>query len=199
MTLRPTLSIAVISVAILPPLVGCADPEDADPGGAGGSATGGMSPGSGGSGGACSGGLGTGGVGDGSVSSGGSAGGSSIPPTFETVKLVFQGGGPITTCSAAPCHGVNGVAPPGRPLELPLNDDQQLYTNLTTYISTACGNIKLVSPCDPAQSALPKILTGPCGMTPRMPYMCTEQDGNCIPDEYIAAITHWIANGAPKQ
>jgi hypothetical protein len=35
-------------------------------------------------------------------------------------------------------------------------------------------------------------------MTPRMPYMCTEQDGNCIPDEYIAAITQWIANGAPK-
>jgi hypothetical protein len=193
MTLRPTLSIAAISVAILSPLIGCADHEEGKPGGTGGSATGGTSPGSGGSGGPCSGGLGTaGGV-------GGSADGSSIPPTFETVKLVLEGGGPITTCAAAPCHGVNGMAPPGRPLELPLNNDQQLYTNLTTYVSTACGNIKLVSPCDPAQSALPRILKGPCGMAPRMPYMCTEQDGNCIPDEYIAAITQWIANGAPKQ
>jgi hypothetical protein len=91
------------------------------------------------------------------------------------------------------------MAPPGRPLALPPNDDQLLYTNLTSYISTACGNIKLVSPGDPAQSALPKILTGPCGMTPRMPYMCTDKDGNCIPGEYVAAITRWIANGAPKQ
>jgi hypothetical protein len=103
------------------------------------------------------------------------------------------------TCSAAPCHGVNGTAPPGRPLALPSNNDQQLYANLTSYVSTACGNLKLVSPCDPANSALPKILSGPCGMTPRMPYMCSGQDGNCIPDEYIAAITQWIANGAPKQ
>src|SRR5688572_6964900 len=93
MTLRPTLSIAAISVAILSPLMGCADHEDGNPGGTGGSATGGMSPGSGGSGGLCSGGMGAaGGVGGSSVSSGGSAGGSSIPPTFETVKLVLQGG-----------------------------------------------------------------------------------------------------------
>jgi len=102
------------------------------------------------------------------------------------------------TCSAAPCHGVNGMAPPGRPLALPSNDDQLLYTNLTSYISTACGNIRLVNPCNPAASALPRILTGPCGMTPRMPYMCSGPDGNCVPDEYIAAITQWIANGAPR-
>ena len=132
------------------------------------------------------------------VSSGGAGGGASIAPTFDTVKLVIEGGGPIMTCSAAPCHGKNGMAPPGRPLELPSNDDQLLYTNLTTYVSTACGNLKLVVPCDPAQSAILKILTGPCGATPRMPYMCNGPDGNCIPDEYIAALTQWIANGAPR-
>ncbi len=48
------------------------------------------------------------------------------------------------------------------PLELPLNDDQKLYTNLTTYVSNACNN-KLVTPGNPAQSALVTILSGPCG------------------------------------
>jgi hypothetical protein len=136
----------------------------------------------------------------------GGAGGStaatsngSIPPTFDTVKLVIEGGGPIMTCSAAPCHGVGGVVPPGRPLALPSNDDALLYTNLTSYVSTACGNLKLVTPGSPAESALPKILSGPCGMTPRMPYMCSDQNGNCIPREYIDAITQWIANGAARQ
>ena len=103
------------------------------------------------------------------------------------------------TCNAAPCHGVNGNAPPGRPLELPLNDDEQLYTNLTSYVSVACGNIKLVDPGHPAQSALVSILSGPCGMTPRMPYGCSAETGDCIPDDYIAAVAQWIADGAPRQ
>lgn len=190
---RFTLPVTAIIVAIAPPLAGCADHADRSPAGIGGSA--GASAALGGASG-----LGTAGqVSCSAASSGGSNAGGTIPPTFETVKLVIQGGGPVQTCSAAPCHGVNGMAPPGRPLALPTNDDQQLYTNLTSYVSTACGNLKLVSPCDPAGSAILKILRGPCGMTPRMPYMCTAQDGNCIPDEYIAAITQWITNGAPKQ
>jgi hypothetical protein len=28
--------------------------------------------------------------------------------------------------------------------------------------------------------------------------MCTDQDGNCIPEEYVAALTQWISNGAPN-
>jgi hypothetical protein len=161
-------------------------------GSAGAGVTAGISGGGAGNGGT------TAGVSGGSSSSAGS-GGSSIAPTFETVKLVLQGGGPIMPCSAAPCHGVNGMAPPDDPLELPPTDDQQLYTNLTSYTSKACGNTKLVTPGNPAQSALLTILQGPCGMTPRMPYMCTEQDGNCIPADYIAALEQWIANGAPRQ
>jgi hypothetical protein len=188
-------------MVVAAPVIGCADHANQNPssssGGLGGVGAGGqMTPGMGcglGSAGAAS------GISGGGTNGGGSSGGSSIPATFETVKLVIQGGGPIMTCSAAPCHGLNGMAPPGRPLALPSNDDQLLYTNLTSYVSTACGNVKLVTPCDPAGSALPKILSGPCGTTPRMPYMCTAQDGNCIPDEYIAAISQWIANGAPRQ
>jgi hypothetical protein len=123
-----------------------------------------------------------GGTGGGSGGSAGGAGtGGTIPASFETVKLVFGGGGGIMPCSAAPCHGVNGVAPPDHPLELPPNDDQQL-----------------VDPCNPAESALVSILRGPCGMTPRMPYGCSTQAGDCIPDEYIAAVAQWIANGAAR-
>jgi hypothetical protein len=123
---------------------------------------------------------------------------TTLPATFATVKLVFGGGGGIMTCAAAPCHGVNGMAPPGKPLELPTNDDQKLYTNLTTYVSAACNNTKLVTPGKPEQSALLTILTGPCGMTPRMPYGCTTEAADCIPDEYIEAVKQWIMSGAPR-
>jgi len=86
------------------------------------------------------------------------------------------------------------MAPPGNPLSL--QDDANLYTNLTTHISQACGNIPVVNPCKPDESALIKLLQGPCGTTPRMPYQCAG-DG-CIPANYIAAVSQWIANGAPQ-
>lgn len=121
-----------------------------------------------------------------------------IPATFETVKLVFGGGGGIMPCSAAPCHGVNGAAPPDHPLELPPTDDQKLYATLMSYVSKACNNTKLVEPCNPSRSALISILKGPCGTTPRMPYGCTTQADDCIPADYIAAVEQWIANGATK-
>jgi hypothetical protein len=121
-----------------------------------------------------------------------------VPASFDTLKLVLSGGGGIMPCFAAPCHGVNGMAPPNDPLELPLNDDQQLYANLTSYVSRACGNLKLVDPGNPARSALLRILEGPCGTTPRMPYGCSAEAGDCIPDEYIAALAQWISVGAPR-
>jgi phosphatidylethanolamine-binding protein (PEBP) family uncharacterized protein len=126
-----------------------------------------------------------------------SAGSGAIPATFETVKLVLGGGGAIMPCSAAPCHGVNGAAPPDHPLELPSMSDQQLYANLTSYVSKACNGTKLVEPCRPERSALVTILKGPCGQTPRMPYGCSPETGDCIPDEYVAAVRQWIARGAP--
>jgi hypothetical protein len=130
------------------------------------------------------------------ATAGAPSGGGAIPATFETVKLVFGGGGGIMPCAAAPCHGVGGMAPPRKPLELPPNDDTQLYANLTSYVSEACNEMRLVQPGAPAQSALPRILSGPCGMTPRMPFGCDPQT-DCIPDEYIAAVEQWIAAGAP--
>jgi hypothetical protein len=131
---------------------------------------------------------------------GATAGGAgAVPATFATVKMAFGGGGGIMPCSAAPCHGVNGVAPPDHPLELHPTDDQRMYTTLLSYVSKACSNMKLVEPCRPAQSALITILKGKCGTTPRMPYGCTTETGDCIPDDYITAVEKWIANGAPRQ
>ncbi len=206
-------------MALLTAFAACAGDTDPGPASAGGSAaagtsgiSGGFSAGSAGwstagASGGGTGGVGTAGVSGGGAGGGGSSGGSgggsggtggatSIPPTFATIKLVLQGGGAIMPCSAAPCHGVNGMAPPDDPLELPPNDDPQLHANLTSYVSRACNDTRLVTPGDPAQSALLTILRGPCGITPRMPYGCTDQDGNCIPDEYIAAVEQWIAAGA---
>ena len=68
---------------------------------------------------------------------------------------------------------------------------------LTSYVSAGCGDIKLVNPGKPDESALLKILKAPCGATPRMPYMCSGDA--CIPDDYIAAISQWVANCAREQ
>jgi len=91
-------------------------------------------------------------------------------------------------------------------MELPLLVvSDQLYTELTTYVSVECGNIPIVTPGNPAQSALIKLLKAPCDdgigePIPRMPNGCTEDEfGNtCVPDEYIAAIEQWVASGAPQ-
>ncbi len=52
------------------------------------------------------------------------------------------------------------MAPPGNPLTL--QDTPDLYANMTSYVAKDRGNIKLVSPGKPGESALIKILQGPC-------------------------------------
>jgi hypothetical protein len=210
-------SFAAKAAAILSLLAGCAGGVDPGPASSGGSAgsgglgsggqntagVGGGSSGGAGSGGQSSGGFsgggssgGTGGESTGGVggagSSAGGSGGSNIPATFDTLKFVLQGTNP--PCVASDCHG-SGTH---HPLTLAVND--QLYTTLTTHVSMRCGSIPLVTPGNPQQSALVAILKGPCGETPRMPNGCIEDEfGNtCVPDEYIAAIEQWVANGAPQ-
>jgi hypothetical protein len=161
--------------------------------GSGGQSTGGSSGsgGAGGRGGAPSGGQSAGGVGAAGASSGGS-GGDAIPATFATFKFVMMGTNP--PCSASDCHGVGGP----NPLQMPTDDDATLYTNLTTVIAKECKNIPVITKGNPAQSALVTLINGPCDQLPQMPKGCTAADGNCVPDDYIAAITQWIANGAPQ-
>lgn len=185
-------------VAVLSPLPGCSDnPEDNGAGGAGGTGAGstttsGVTSSTAGS----SGSGGTDPTGSTSTSSsgggdGGSTGsGDELPATLETLKQVID----LAPCAGAECHngGMN-------PLQLPLDDDDKLYTNLTTRISVACGNIPVVNPGKPEESALIKILKGPCGQTLRMPVGCVEDtDPNCVPPSYMEAITKWIADGAQR-
>jgi hypothetical protein len=129
------------------------------------------------------------------VPSGATADAGSIPPTFATVKLVLGGGGAIMPCASAPCHATGGMEPPGNPLTL--QDTPALYATMTSYVAKECDNTPLVVPGHPEQSALVKILSGPCGSAPRMPYKCS--DDSCIPADYIAALSQWIADCAPEQ
>lgn len=129
------------------------------------------------------------------IPSGADGGSGAIPPTFATVKLVLGGGGAIMPCASAPCHAAGGMAPPANPLSL--QDTAQLYETMTSYVAHECGDMRLVNPGKPDESALITILKGPCGAVPRMPYMCSGDA--CIPDDYVAALSRWIANCAPEQ
>lgn len=185
------------TVAVLSLLAGCGGQDDPAPANTAGSPAAG-SAGSGGlgsagigaagiSGGA--GGVGTAGVGGGSPPAGASGTGSTVPATFDTLKTVI---------TDAPCFGAGCHNDDQNPLNLRVDD--QLFTRLTSRISTNCGNIPIVNPGNPQASALVKILRGPCSPTPRMPLGCVDdQDATCIPADYIAAIEQWIAAGAPQQ
>jgi hypothetical protein len=123
-------------------------------------------------------------------------GGTTTPPaTFATVKEAMMGFGAVESCWSNPCHAKFGQVPPAMPLVLAPEPD--LYTRMRSFVSAACGNIPLVNPGKPNESALVKIITGPCGAIPQMPYQCTGEQ--CLPAEYVAAITQWIANCAPEQ
>ena len=170
----------------------------------GGSNTGGMntggviSTGSGGTTGGLSGGSGAGGAGgkptagaggnSSGTTSGGSGGGLLYPPTFETVKAVLQSN---YGCTGADCHG-------GNDHNVSLLVNAQLHTTLTTFISK-CESLPLVTPGVPAQSALLKILKGPCGPVSQMPDGCIGGEfGNCLKPEEIAPVEQWILMGAPQ-
>jgi hypothetical protein len=161
-------------------------------GGTAGSGGTGGSAGGAGAGGSSAGSTATGGSAGAAAGTGGTSGGDSQPPTWDTVKLVLTGTNP--PCSASDCHG------PGGPntFQVNIKDESALYTMLTTHISVDCGNIPVVTPGDPSKSALVKVLNGPCSAkVPQMPNGCTPADGNCVPADYIAGVTQWIANGAP--
>lgn len=115
-------------------------------------------------------------------------GDDAVPATFATVQWIIT----QAPCFGAGCHNDDQNA-----LRLP--SDDQLYGTLLSHRSASCGNLPLVSPGDPAGSALVKILREPCGPTPRMPLGCVDDgDGACVPPEFIAAVEQWIANGAPS-
>jgi hypothetical protein len=162
-------------------------------GGSAGAGTAGLSGGGSKSNGGVSGG-GAGGSSSGGASGGstsGGSGGAMIPgPNFDTVKFVIEN----VTCFGGLCHDLAENR-----LNLRVNQmNPDLHTRLTTHMTKECG--KLVNTANPAESALVKILKGPCGATPRMPSDGCMEDGDvkCVPPNFIDAIQQWIAAGAPK-
>jgi len=148
-----------------------------------GSATGGTAAGGAGPGGSAAGGASGSGVGGGAAGTASSAGGATA--SFGTLKNIIQ-----MSCFGGLCHDL-----PEHPLKLKLDD--QLYTTLTTHMTKNCG--PLLKPGSPQDSALVKLLKGPCGETARMPLDKCSQDGDeaCVSPANIALIEQWIANGAP--
>lgn len=181
MKYRSSSFIAAAIVAVLSPLAGCSDtPDDTGAGGAGGGGGSDSSVSSGSPAGSTS--SSTSGVG------GSTGSGNEIPPTFATVQFVIQS----ASCFGAGCHNDEM-----NPLDLQLNEE--LHTRLTTHISKNCGDLPIVNPGKPDESAFIKILKGPCGATPRMPIECVNDgDAKCVPNEYIDAIAQWIADGATE-
>jgi hypothetical protein len=123
--------------------------------------------------------------------------GTPIQPTFCNFKWVMLNINP--QCGgAAPCHGVGGGGL--NPLEMPMRDDGALMRVLESTMSPDCGNIPIIKPGDPANSAMVKVLAGPCSTdVPQMPYGCDPASNNCVPADYQKAISDWIAAGAKLQ
>ena len=130
--------------------------------------------------------AGTGGSSSGGGGGAAGSGGGAPQPTFEGVKAMIQ-----ASCFGGLCHDLAE-----HPLKLKLDD--ALYTTLTTYSTEHCG--PLVKVGSPQESALVKLLKGPCGETERMPYGKCNQDGDegCVSPAAIAALEQWITSGAPK-
>lgn len=76
--------------------------------------------------------------------------------------------------------------------------DDELHTLLRSHVTQNCG--QLVNLANPPESALVKLLKGPCGNSDRMPAGKCFEDGEegCVTPANIAAIEQWIANGAPQ-
>jgi len=122
---------------------------------------------------------------------------SPVPATFTAIKTMFNmGEGAVSSCVSAPCHGDNGFAPPAKPLSL--QTGANLYNTMMTYKSDGCGGIPLVNKGKPNESALFKMLSpGACGNAQlRMPLDCVDEQ--CMPTDYMNAISAWISNCAPE-
>ena len=159
-------------------------------GAAGGQATAGGGSGAGGGGTSGAGGGGTSGAGGGGTAGAAGGGAGGPPATFATLTTLIK-----SSCYGSPCHDLVEH-------NLPLIVDDGLYMRLLNHTTMKCG--PTLTPGDPSQSAIVKLLKADCNGTVRMPYFkCFDGDGDenelCVPSATIAALEQWIKNGAPPQ
>jgi hypothetical protein len=112
------------------------------------------------------------------------------PPTFDTLKEVLASN---LGCLGSCCHGGD--------IWVDFRITDELYTTLTTETSDGCEGLPLVDPGNPEGSALVRLIKEDCGEIQRMPAGCiqNEFENSCVPDNYIAAIEQWVADGAPME
>src|SRR5262245_17036813 len=106
--------------------------------------------------------------------SGGTAGGATTS-TFPAVRDLI-----VEVCADATCHG-------GR--ERPSLTATNLYTTLTNTAVRQCGNDRLVTPGDTANSAILELVNGQCGNL-LMPENCMEAP--CLGPAEQMIISSWI-------
>ena len=92
----------------------------------------------------------------------------------------------VRTCATAMCHG-------GR--RNPNLSAANLYTTLTGTAVRQCGNDRMVTARDTANSALLEVVNGQCGNLV-MPEGCDTLP--CIGTDEITIISNWILAGAPR-
>ena len=120
----------------------------------------------------------TGIAGSGTPGSAGATGGAS---GFAAVTAIIT-----RTCATATCHG-------GR--RSPNLSAANLYTTLTSTAVSECGNDRLVTAGDTANSALLQLVNGQCeGLL--MPATCDAPP--CLEAPDMKTISDWIAAGAPR-
>jgi hypothetical protein len=119
--------------------------------------------------------------------------GTSTLATWANVRDVVD-----NTCFGSDCHIQGDRQPTLLALSAAPLPDATLYTTLTTYKTTLCGQRSLVKPCAPDESAFYLAQAGMCGADlPYMPFGCSPAYQNCTPDDKLEGIRQWIANGAP--
>jgi hypothetical protein len=101
------------------------------------------------------------------------------------------------TCFGSDCHTTGDQQPFLLGLSAAPLADADLYSKLTTYKTTLCGQRALVKPCSPDESAFYLAQAGMCGDVPTMPFGCDPMFDNCTPADKLEGIRQWIANGAP--
>jgi len=128
------------------------------------------------------------------VSCGGASGTSPLA-TWANVRDVVD-----NTCFGSDCHTQGDRKPTLLGLNSVPLSDADLYSTLTTYKTTECGQRQLVKPCAPDESAfvIAQAGTNCGGGVPQMPFGCSPAYDNCTPADKLEGIRQWIANGAPK-
>lgn len=160
-------------------------------GGTAGASTAGATHGGAGAGGnGATGGAGTGTAGTGTAGTG-TAGAATMPGTFASVAAIMA-----SNCGAALCHG-GGAG--GQPLVY--TNKATLYNTLTTTVVKECNGVKLVTPGDPAHSALLLLPNWMCTDDSGGPFVMPQGciDTPCLSKDELDSITAWITAGAPQQ